>query len=136
MERWNKVVNTMKEDSTVNFFAEEFQTLEEKIAFFEERGLHVERVPFYTEDTQLNILYGFDADGQTRMKQLMQSFYIWKMTANNETVEENVQVANGFDPLQTENELSLLLAKKAIESIVYQAEPENTLYNRVSAEIR
>jgi hypothetical protein len=66
----------------------------------------------------------------------MQSFYIWKMTANNETVEENVQVANGFDPLQTENELSLLLAKKATESIVYQAEPENVLYNRVSAEIR
>jgi O-methyltransferase involved in polyketide biosynthesis len=136
LERWNKVVNTMKEDSTVNFFAEEFQTLEEKIAFFEERGLHVERVPFYTEDTRLNILYGFDLDGQTRMKQLMQSFYIWKMTANNETVEENVQVANGFDPLQTENELSLLLAKKATESIVYQAEPENVLYNRVSAEIR
>ena len=43
---------------------------------------------------------------------------------------------NGFDPLQTENELSLLLAKKATESIVYQAEPENVLYNRVSAEIR
>jgi anti-sigma B factor antagonist len=31
------------------------------------------------------------------MKQLMQSFYIWKMTANNETVEENVQVANGLE---------------------------------------
>ena len=97
LERWNKVVNTMKEDSTVNFFAEEFQTLEEKIAFFEERGLHVERVPFYTEDTRLNILYGFDLDGQTRMKQLMQSFYIWKMTATTEIVEENVQAANGLE---------------------------------------
>ena len=53
--------------------------------------------------------------------------------------EANVVIrynGNGFDPLQTENELSLLLAKKATESIVYQAEPENTLYNRVSAEIR
>ena len=97
LERWNKVVNTMKEDSTVNFFAEEFQTLEEKIAFFEERGLHVERVPFYTEDTRLNILYGFDLDGQTRMKQLMQSFYIWKMTATNEAVEETMQAANGLE---------------------------------------
>ena len=43
---------------------------------------------------------------------------------------------NGFDPLQTENELSLLLAKKATESIAYQAEPENALHNRVTAEIR
>ena len=43
---------------------------------------------------------------------------------------------NGFDPLQTENELSLLLAKKATENIVYQAEPENALHNRVTAEIR
>ena len=53
--------------------------------------------------------------------------------------EANVVIrynGNGFDPLQTENELSLLLAKKATESIVYQAEPENVLYNRVSAEIR
>ena len=27
--------------------------------------------PFYTDDTQLNILYGFDAEGQARMKHLM-----------------------------------------------------------------
>ena len=43
---------------------------------------------------------------------------------------------NGFDPLQTENDLSLLLAQKATENIVYQAEPENALHNRVTAEIR
>jgi anti-anti-sigma factor len=97
LDRWNKVVNAMKEESTVNFFAESFQTLEEKIAFFEERGLRVERVPFYTENTHLNILYGFDADGQARMKQLMHSFYIWKMTAVAETVEIKAQTANGLD---------------------------------------
>ena len=97
LERWNKIVNAMKEESTVNFFAESFQTLEEKIAFFEARGLRVERVPFYTEDTRLNILYGFDADGQARMKQLMHSFYIWKMTAIAETVETKAQAATGLD---------------------------------------
>ena len=71
--------------------------MEEKIAFFEERGLRVERVPFYTENTHLNILYGFDADGQARMKQLMHSFYIWKMTAIAETVEIKAQTANVLD---------------------------------------
>jgi anti-sigma B factor antagonist len=31
------------------------------------------------------------------MKQLMQSFYIWKMTATNEAVEETMQAANGLE---------------------------------------
>ena len=53
--------------------------------------------------------------------------------------EANVVIrynGNEFDPLQTENDLSLLLAKNATETIVYQAEPENVLHNRVTAEIR
>ena len=41
-----------------------------------------------------------------------------------------------FDPLQTDNELSLLLAKKAAESIAYRTELEGKLHNRVDAEIR
>ena len=41
-----------------------------------------------------------------------------------------------FDPLQTDNSLSLLLAQKAAERIAYRAEPEAALSNRVDAEIR
>ena len=41
-----------------------------------------------------------------------------------------------FDPLSTDNDLSLLLAKKAAESIAYRTELEGKLHNRVDAEIR
>ena len=41
-----------------------------------------------------------------------------------------------FDPMQTENVLSLLLANKAAEKIAYCVEKEGELQNRVDAEIR
>jgi hypothetical protein len=40
-----------------------------------------------------------------------------------------------FNPLHTDNDLSLLLAKKATESIVHSFDPEQKLYNRVDAQI-
>ena len=40
-----------------------------------------------------------------------------------------------FDPMQTDNTLSLLLAKKATENIVYRFEAEQKLCNRVDAQI-
>ena len=40
-----------------------------------------------------------------------------------------------FDPTQTDNELSLLLAKKATENIVYSFDGEQALCNRVDAQI-
>ena len=40
-----------------------------------------------------------------------------------------------FDPMQADNELSLLLAKKATAEIVYQYDPEKNLCNTVSAQI-
>lgn len=40
-----------------------------------------------------------------------------------------------FDPTRTDNELSLLLAKKAAAEIVYQYDPEQKLSNMVSAQI-
>jgi polar amino acid transport system ATP-binding protein len=40
-----------------------------------------------------------------------------------------------FDPMQTDNELSLLLAKKATAEIVYQYDPEKNLCNTVSEQI-
>ena len=40
-----------------------------------------------------------------------------------------------FDPLHTDNDLSLLLAKKATESITYSFDPEQSLCNRVDAQI-
>jgi polar amino acid transport system ATP-binding protein len=40
-----------------------------------------------------------------------------------------------FDPRQTTNELSLLLAKKATETIGYCFDPEQSLCNRVDAQI-
>ena len=40
-----------------------------------------------------------------------------------------------FDPTKTENELSFLLAKKATESIVYSFDKDQTLCNRVDAQI-
>ena len=40
-----------------------------------------------------------------------------------------------FDPTKTDNSLSLLLAKKATESIVYSFDEEQVLCNRVDAQI-
>lgn len=40
-----------------------------------------------------------------------------------------------FDPTQTDNELSLLLAKKSAEEIVYHYDPEQILCNTVNAQI-
>ena len=97
LQRWAQIMQSMKKETDVFFFPASFATVEEKISFFEDRGLRVEMVPFYTDDTQLNILYGFDADGQTRMKQLMKTFHIWKMTAIDEKVEMSHQIAEGMD---------------------------------------
>ena len=97
LERWAKIMGSIKKETDVYFFPAAFNTLEEKISFFEDRGLRVELVPFYTEDTRLNILYGFDTEGQERMKHLMKSFHIWKMTASEEKNETIHQTANGLD---------------------------------------
>jgi hypothetical protein len=40
-----------------------------------------------------------------------------------------------FNPLHTDNDLSLLLAKKATESTVHSFDPEQKLFNRVDAQI-
>ena len=40
-----------------------------------------------------------------------------------------------YDPLQTDNELSLLLVKKAAENIAYSFDPGQELGNRVDAKI-
>ena len=42
---------------------------------------------------------------------------------------------NAFDPMQTDNDLSLLLAKKAAVEILYQYDPEQKLGNVVNAQI-
>ena len=97
LQRFAAIMRSVKKESDVYFFPATFKTLEEKIAFFEERGLHVELCPFYTDDTQLNILYGFDAEGQARMKGLMKSFHVWKMTVAEEKKEISLQTANGMD---------------------------------------
>ena len=96
LERFAKVMGSVRMETSVYFFPASFDSLEEKIAFFEDRGLHVELVPFYTEDTQLNILHGFDAEGQVRMKNLMKSFNIWKMTVADKTCVHH-QKAHGLD---------------------------------------
>ena len=97
LQRFAAVMRSVKKESDVYFFPANFKSLEEKIAFFEERGLHVELCPFYTDDTRLNILYGFDAEGQERMKGLMKSFHVWKMTAVEKKKEVSLQTANGLD---------------------------------------
>jgi anti-anti-sigma factor len=97
LQRWAKIMSSIKKETDVYFFPASFPTAEEKIAFFEKQGLRVELVPFYTEDTRLNILYGFDAEGQQRMKHLMNTFYIWKMTAVENENAGTRQVAAGLD---------------------------------------
>ena len=97
LQRFAKVMGAIRSETDVYFFPVAFETVEEKIAFFEERGLHVELVPFYTEDTDLNILKGFDADGQERMKNLMKSSNIWKLTAIEKKTDNHIQTANGLD---------------------------------------
>lgn len=97
LQRFAAVMHSVRKESDVYFFPASFKTLEEKIAFFEERGLHVELCPFYTDDTHLNVLYGFDAEGQARMKGLMKKFHVWKMTVAEEKKEVSLQTANGMD---------------------------------------
>ena len=97
LQRFAAVMSSVRKESNVYFFPATFKSREEKIAFFEERGLHVELCPFYTDDTQLNILYGFDAAGQERMNGLMKSFYIWKMTAAEEKKAVNLQTDHDLE---------------------------------------
>ena len=97
LERWAKIMSSIKKETDVYFYPATFATVEEKVAFFEERGLRVEMIPFYTEETRLNILYGFDAEGQERMKNLMKRFCIWKMTATEEKTNVSHQTANNLN---------------------------------------
>ena len=96
LARWAKIMGAVKKETDVYFYPASFATVEEKVAFFEERGLHVEMIPFYTDDTRLNILYGFDAEGQERMKNLMNRFFVWKMTAVEEKTAVTHQTADGL----------------------------------------
>jgi anti-anti-sigma factor len=112
LERWAKIMSSIKKETDVYFFPVTFNTVEEKIAFFEDRGLHVELIPFYTDDTRLNILYGFDAEGQERMKHLMKNFHIWKMTVAEEKNETARQVANGLDIIYRYNKETLSVSLK------------------------
>lgn len=69
----------MAEKSNIYFESAKFQSLEEKISFFEQHGLHVERVPFYKEGTHLNLLHAYPEKAETA-KKILSSFYMWKMT--------------------------------------------------------
>ena len=55
-------------------------------------------------------------------------------TSESEIIVES-EGSSEFDPIQTDSDLSLLLAKKATESILYSYDPEQALGNRVDAQI-
>ena len=76
---------------------------------------------------------------QIILPQLKDSFEILVTIEYSEELDDADVVIryNGesFDPMQTDNALSLLLAKKVTESISYRFDAEQILPNRVDAQI-
>lgn len=94
------------EKTNIYFSAAKFESLEEKIQFFEERGLHVERIPFYEESMHLNLLNAYP-EKTDDAKKLLSSFRIWKTTVKEE----------GDTAQKTETEHAA--QKQTIESVQY-----------------
>lgn len=79
LAKYAEARSKLGEKSNIYFESAHFKTLEEKINFFEKHGLAVERVPFYTADTPLKVLYAYPEKMES-VKKILSSFYIWKMT--------------------------------------------------------
>ena len=72
---------------------------DEIIAFLNEHGLNVEKIPFYTDDEQVLTLFGYNGEGLEKAKALLKEATIWKMTPDESTsfsekIEGAKEVAN------------------------------------------
>lgn len=79
LERWKK--QTKLSDEEAEIYKTSFYSLDDKIKFFEENGLKVERIPFYYDKIQLRTFARLSPETKEKLIELMKFFCIWKVTA-------------------------------------------------------
>lgn len=93
MARYRKSWQKIGEARGYMFNNTHLKSTEDKIAIFEANGLHVEQVPFYTEDTVLEMLCAMSPEKQQKEKEAMSGFRFWKITAKTDVTQTPSSVA-------------------------------------------
>lgn len=93
LARYRKSWQSIGKNGGYMFNSTYLQRTEDKIAFFEANGLRVEQVPFYTEDTVLEMLLTMSPEKQQKEKEAMSGFRFWKLTAKADAPQTPASVA-------------------------------------------
>lgn len=80
LKRFAQARSAVADKSSIFFESAKFNSIEDKLSFFEKNGLKVERVPFYTDGQHSNMLMAVSPEKQPKILGLLRSFNIWKMT--------------------------------------------------------
>lgn len=83
---FNKGRQAIGNDTTIFFNATNFTSIVDKFSFFENRGLNIERLPFYSEDINLKLLEIYP-EKKDIQKKLLAKCSIWKMTLKDDSVD-------------------------------------------------
>ena len=100
LKRFAQARSALASKTDIYFESASFENLEEKIRFFERYGLCVSREPFYVEGQKLHTLAAFPTGKQEKLKELLKSFCVWKMTLAEDPVlsdtEHGIQTAENL----------------------------------------
>ena len=100
LRRFAQARSAIAEKADINFESANFQSIEDKMHFFEEHGLIIEKVPFYVEGQHLNTMMAIAPEKQEKLKALLKSFSIWKMVPDeNYAAKKSACIAESADHL-------------------------------------
>ncbi|MGN1184825.1 MAG: STAS domain-containing protein [Oliverpabstia sp.] len=100
LRRFAQARNALADKTDIYFESASFQSTEDKMHFFEEHGLKVEKVPFYVEGQHLNTMMAIAPEKQEKLKALLKSFSIWKMVPDeNYAAKKSACIAESVDHL-------------------------------------
>lgn len=100
LKRFAQARSALANKTDIYFESASFQSVEDKIHFFEENGLKVERIPFYVEGQHLNMMMAIAPEKQEKIKALLKSFSVWKMVPDeNYEAGKSVCMAEQVDNL-------------------------------------
>lgn len=80
LKRFAQARNALVDKSNIYFESASFETIEDKMKFFEENGLKIKRIPFFEDGQHSNMLMAVSPEKQPKIRALLQTFFIWEMT--------------------------------------------------------
>lgn len=103
-EEMVKSASTLKNTNDIKFFSNNFKSEKEKIKFFENKGLKVEKLAIKDMNLTITQLEKESDEIKKNVKKLFDTFYCWKLTLNDEE-KKSINVKGLDNKVKVEHKL-------------------------------